>query len=413
VNDESMFKRSRWKPEPAESKFALTWLHEMRVDLDGAWLMKRLMPRVGVGSLYGDTMSFKTFLAIHLAFCVATGRNFAKHMNKNVGPVVYIAAEDSAGVELRLFAYHKANAKEHGAMENIPIATIKVTPNLGATEGDIDELIKAVEAALKLRGFERPSLIVVDTLNQTLFDNDENGEGMQAFMSNVTTMSKRFECFVLATTHVGHADKSRERGGSQITGNADCRLRAERVLCEDGGYETNIRVVKVKNGAGGFDLRATLEKFVIGEDSDGDVVDTLIVKKLELVVPEAKEPDVSFKFTAGAPFAPLIEHDEDVLAQITTRIMQGRPVVDSTTHPESAPKLFSLGRQGGNQKRAKEAAIAKSVEALFSHGKIHAEQAWTKSGNEQRQIALGPLRPPVERDPNAPRPWPRRNGVEV
>jgi hypothetical protein len=76
-------------------------------------------------------------------------------------------------------------------------------------------LATEIDAALAAKGYVNPSAIIIDTLNQTLGDADENGAGMQAFMANANLMATGFGCAVLASNHVGHAEKGRERGGSQ------------------------------------------------------------------------------------------------------------------------------------------------------------------------------------------------------
>jgi hypothetical protein len=229
-------------------------------------------------------MSFKTFLLIHIFVCAATGKDFGGHKCKNPGACVYVAAEDALGVEKRLIGYCMA----HGLSQtDVPIAIVRVAPNLGTVKGDAFELARAIDAELAAQGYASPSAIAIDTLNQTLGDSEENGPGMQAFMVNATMIATGFECPVFAANHVGHTEKNRERGGSQIKGNADTRLQIERVIPEpivvDGikTFETLIHARKVKNGEDGFSLKATLRQFVIGTDSDGDQVTTLVVDRVE------------------------------------------------------------------------------------------------------------------------------------
>jgi hypothetical protein len=272
---------------PPKGKDALQWLGEMSLDLNGQWLIKKLFPRVGVVSVFGDSRSFKTFLLVHASYCVALGRNFASFKIKNAGPIVYIAAEDAAGARKRVLGYHMAKAKDLPPRTDIPIAVVDVAPNLGKTPGDAKALIREIEKSVKDRGFGRPSMVVIDTLNQTLGDADENGPGMQAFMSNATEIARKLQCCVVSVTHVGHNEKGRERGGSQIKGNADGRFLVVRALAEpviENGaktYETQIGVEKVKNGEDGFGMRVKLEEIVIGVDEDGDDVTTLVVTGVE------------------------------------------------------------------------------------------------------------------------------------
>ena len=63
----------------ATSKFALTWLADINLSLDDEWLLKGLVPKTGVVSVFGNSRSFKTFLLIHLAVRGALGRHFGGH----------------------------------------------------------------------------------------------------------------------------------------------------------------------------------------------------------------------------------------------------------------------------------------------------------------------------------------------
>jgi len=271
-----------------DDRFKLTWLHEVVIDFDQQWLVKKLFPRVGVISLYGDSQSFKTFVAIHLCYCVALGKEFAGRKVKIDAPCIYIAAEDSEGVKKRLVAYHMANKDDLPARDQIPIAVMEATPNLGSLKGDLDKLIATVREALMAMGQTHVALIVIDTLSQTLGDAEERTIGMQAFMHNATRLSRYFGCCVVAIHHVGHNEKDRERGGSQIKGNADGRIWVERVetapmvpIDASKTFEAMLHVMKVKNGPDGFDLKAKLFEYKMGRDSDGDDVTTLVIDRIE------------------------------------------------------------------------------------------------------------------------------------
>jgi AAA domain len=276
------------QPQAKPSKFALTWLTDIKLNLADEWLFKGLVPKVGVVSLFGESRGFKTFILIHMAVRGARGQDFGGHRCKNPGAFVYVAAEDARGVEKRLIGY----CMKHGIeRSDVPIAIIRVAPNLGTVKGDADVLGSTIRADLSAMGYGNPSGIIIDTLNQTLGDSEENGTGMQAFLINATKLAGVFDCAVFAANHVGHSEKDRERGGSQIGGNSDSRLQVERIG-EPGGkaadaktFEALITAHKVKNGEDGFSLKVTLRKFVLGVDEDGDEATTLVVDHVEAVEP--------------------------------------------------------------------------------------------------------------------------------
>jgi RecA/RadA recombinase len=66
-----------------------------------------VLPRRGVAAIYGKPGAFKSFLAMHLALCVAVGRPWAGRAVTKA-PVIYIGAEGAAGLRKRKAGYVKA-----------------------------------------------------------------------------------------------------------------------------------------------------------------------------------------------------------------------------------------------------------------------------------------------------------------
>jgi hypothetical protein len=66
------------------------------------WLIKGLIPKEGVGTLFGESGDYKTFTAIHLCLHIATGEMWGGRKVKHPGPVVYIAAEGARGSKKRI-----------------------------------------------------------------------------------------------------------------------------------------------------------------------------------------------------------------------------------------------------------------------------------------------------------------------
>jgi AAA domain len=71
---------------------------EITFDLNEEYLIDAILPRQGVGLLYGASQTFKSFIAYHMSLCIALKRPWAeRHVEK--APVVYIAAEGALGSE--------------------------------------------------------------------------------------------------------------------------------------------------------------------------------------------------------------------------------------------------------------------------------------------------------------------------
>lgn len=76
-------------------------------------------------------------------------------------------------------------------------------------------------------GSQAPKLVVIDTFHRNMGGGDENSaEDIAFFLLYVDSfIRKKFGCTVLIIHHSGHADKSRARGSSSISGAMDFILR--------------------------------------------------------------------------------------------------------------------------------------------------------------------------------------------
>ena len=261
---------------PAKGRFRPTPWCEIEFRADQEWLVKRVLPLCGVAAIYGESGSFKSFVAMHIALCVALGEPWGGRKTR-AAPVVYIAAEGAFGLRKRKAGYLAARSLP----EDLPFHLIDAAPNFGRLDGDADALVADIEAARV-----SPGLIVIDTIAQTLKGADENGEGMSALIANAQRLAQRFKSLVLLVHHVGHGDdaKKRLRGHSSLPAALDASLHCERT---PGDLSATLTLRKAKDEEDGGRFALTLARVEIGEDADGDSVSTLIVSDVGEATPAA------------------------------------------------------------------------------------------------------------------------------
>lgn len=259
----------------AQNKFKLERFEEITFTAKEEWLVKRVLPRIGVAAIYGKPGSFKSFVAADIAFNVALGHDWAGR-RVMPGSVVYIAAEGSSGFRKRKVGFERAHGK---LPANVPFHLISSAPNLGMENGDLPELVSAIEA-----GAIAPSLIVIDTLAQTLNSADENGAGMVQFVANAGAIASRFKCLVLVVHHCGLSEEKRMRGHSSLNGAMDAVILCER---REGELTANLTLQKLKDEVSDVHLSASLSRVVVGTDEDGDEISTLVVDGVEDAAPAA------------------------------------------------------------------------------------------------------------------------------
>jgi hypothetical protein len=94
-------------------------------------LIESVMPLEGLPFIGGQSSAGKTFIAILIAVCAASGKAFFGHeVNERVGGVI-VAAEGRAMLGARI----AAAMKELGIEEKIPIAWVKQVPDFNRPEG--------------------------------------------------------------------------------------------------------------------------------------------------------------------------------------------------------------------------------------------------------------------------------------
>jgi hypothetical protein len=256
--------------KPTRPKFILEPFEAIRFEASGEWLVKRIIPRQGVVTLYGASQSFKSFLAFDLAMHVALGRQWGGRLVTQAS-AIYVAAEGAAGLRKRKFGFELSNADR--LPDKVPFFLVSTAPDLGTEKGDLAALIAAIETACVA-----PGLVVIDTLAQSIGTGDENGAGMVQFVANATALANHFKACVVAVHHVGLSDDKRARGHSSLVGGVDAQLLAER---KEGTLSTVLTVQKLKDDEANLTLTAHLGRIVIGEDEDGDEVSTLLVDRIE------------------------------------------------------------------------------------------------------------------------------------
>jgi hypothetical protein len=354
-------------------KFPLERWSEIGFDLNMEWLIKGVLPKQGVGLIYGKSQSFKSFVAMHMALCVSTERTWAgKRVEK--ASVVYIAAEGATGLRKRKTGYAKA-------WPDLPVEVdfhlVPVAPNLGVEEGDRRALIVAIEGA-----GVRPGLIVIDTAAKAIGAADENGAGMAALLGNAEALAQHFGCLVLGVHHVGHNEdaQGRPRGWSGLPAALDVMILSER---PEGAMEATLTIQKLKDEASSVTLTAHLSRIVLGHDCDGDEVSTLVVDdvvKADVVAKGTAHRSVSKseRLLMDVVIAALDEAGEDFWPSTDGPKVRG--VADShirfrlyaaiaeTAGPEENPEAIAE-RQRKAFNRSMEAAIkAKNLVAKTNQG---------------------------------------------
>ena len=126
--------------------------------------------RIGLNVVYGASGAGKTFVVVDLACAVVRGVPWMGRRTKR-GNVIYVCAEGAP--LLRLEAYLKHNELDIRELDGL--AVIEQSIDLLSEDGDLGELLVAIQTAIEERGWDSASLVVVDTLNRAMPGGNQRG----------------------------------------------------------------------------------------------------------------------------------------------------------------------------------------------------------------------------------------------
>jgi len=190
--------------------FRLTRASEIEVTrpeyVDGQYLEKDT-----IASVFGDSGSGKTFLAVDRACMIAAQGE----------TVIYIAGEGQRGIPRRLAAWCIEHDRK---LEELPLY-FGLAPAVMNDEENVGLVIEAIRDVAQANG--DPALVVLDTLARNLEGDENSPVDMAAFIRGIERIRAEFHCCVLVVHHSGHMSKERSRGHSSWKAALDTEYRLD------------------------------------------------------------------------------------------------------------------------------------------------------------------------------------------
>jgi RecA-family ATPase len=188
-------------------------LHEVRYIIDG------FIEAGALGMLWGPPGSFKSFIALDWALCVATGTKWFG-LPVRQGPVIYIAGEGRRGIARRMKAWCTANSID-------PASITDFYATSGAVNAREPHFAKEIVAMSEVIG--KPALIVIDTLARNFGGGDENSAQDVGQLIDVVDrqLAQALGCTVLLVHH-SKKEGGDYRGSSALKGAVDFEYEVTR-----------------------------------------------------------------------------------------------------------------------------------------------------------------------------------------
>lgn len=260
-----------------------------------SWLVDGILTDNGLSVVWGRSGAMKSFVALDIALCIATGQKWHGHDTRH-GLVVYVAAEGSHGLGRRAIGWRRTRGRDK------PKPLFKLIPHsVALTTDDLDAMVTAI-ASLPAN----PVLVIIDTLARTFGAGDENKQAdMNAYVSASDKLREATGANVMIIHHSGVHEDRRERGSNVLRGAADTvikvsrkddkldiinqapegkqkdaeefktvKLRTQKVFFEQGQAEQSTLILNLREDDGSAEPDGTAQVTKLGKNEQA-IIDTL------------------------------------------------------------------------------------------------------------------------------------------
>ena len=234
------------------------------------WLVKKIIPDGGIGTIYGQSGTFKSFLALDLLAHISNGYRWFGH-NVKAAPAVYVPFEGHGGIPNRVAAWRLL--RTHQGFSGVSTNMVFITDRMNLRDQvDRDKLVKTLVDSGWAGG-----VLCIDTLAQAGAGIDENSsEGMGEMIAIFQELQYRLGGVVLVVHHSGKVEAAGMRGWSGLRGALDFSIKCQK---QDGKKKLGAQFVldKVKDDEDGKTFNFLMQQVVLGHDQDGDPITSLTV----------------------------------------------------------------------------------------------------------------------------------------
>lgn len=201
------------------------------VDLDRVlntrYLVKHWLNAQTQALMFGHYGAGKTFLALHLAACLAAGKEWFGRRVTQCG-VLYAGYEGEAAMGRRLYALRREYPDWDMSRFAVRGLRYAIAPPNGGEERTKGQA--ELEAALRVfrrRHGQWPGLVIIDPLRNALGGSDSDPTLTTAYLNYANRIARATGATVLTVHHPGHGDQERSRGDSAIESFMDTVIRID------------------------------------------------------------------------------------------------------------------------------------------------------------------------------------------
>jgi putative DNA primase/helicase len=259
--------------QPTRAPIPFSWADDFTLlGDDMRQLVEGIITEGGLSISFGISNSGKTFLVMHLAYCICNGlKFFGKRVERSA--VIYVAAEGAGSIRRRVAAFEKHYGKAFG-----PFGLIPVTLSIMDPSADVEDLIDLVLEKQSEIG-EKVGLIVFDTVQRVMAGADENaGADMGRHIAAADRIREETGAHVLGIHHAGKDQTKGARGHSSLRAAVDTEIE---VTADDLARQHSFTLTKQRDlPTKGETFTFKLIPVEVGRDQWGGPLTSCVVEEM-------------------------------------------------------------------------------------------------------------------------------------
>jgi hypothetical protein len=352
-------------------RFRFTQFRDIQPSTAPAYVVDKLIPRLGVVVVWGKPKCGKTFWTFDLEMHVALGWPY-RGRRVEQGEVLHIACEGVAGLGTRKEAWrlHHIKAKsntEIEAIDNAPFHLCKDTA-LDLIK-DSDTVVNDIITQFGDRSIK---IVTIDTLNRSLRGSESKDDDMAAYVRAATLLAEKFQCVVIIIHHCGH-NEARPRGHSSLLGAVDALIEIKkndtsRVLSE---------VEEMRDGPTGETTVSRLDVVNVTYDVNGEPITSCVIVPDDTAATTSKPPEKTKLLSAASQIALQqlrnVLTTDGIIPPECRHIPTNRPAVDYGLWRRYC---YAGGISDKDTPEAKKKAFARAAETLIAARVVGRWEQW-------------------------------------
>ncbi len=184
------------------------------------FLVEDIIPLTGLGQIFGESGTYKTFLAVDLALCVASGKPWLGKPTVQ-GTALFLCGEGQYGIAQRIKAWVMDNP-------NYPVSndSFKLSPQLP----HLTQMSQLLAYCQELEQISQTKIriVVIDTFARLMsqgYGSEDRNDDVSKYINEIELFGRSLNCVIVQIHHTGHVSKERARGGYALYAGLDFEYR--------------------------------------------------------------------------------------------------------------------------------------------------------------------------------------------